>query len=1314
MQRFDLGRYRAQSDDDASHGVRRPSDRDGRQGRSSTVAPRHIDWSRLDGRGRALAGAILLLLGLVLLQTTGARAQGAGILAPGDAVVTGFSGIKAPDAPVPPGGDPLDAFHIDLDGPSAQILQLGVPGVPPQGQPISVPAPYKARAREVGQVFAIALDDSPVPNVYVGQTPAFGLHIVGPDGDGDGRPDRLRKGGPAAQWMPGQFGTGGGPGSVYKIDGRTGIVSVFATIPGNGGAGLGDIVFDKASRQFFASDLDNGQIRRLDISGTLIDSFDHGTAGRPAAGLPPVADDGAKANIKDAGFSVEDPGTWGFTPKPRLVWGMAVHEGRLYYAVAEGPAIWSIGIAADGGFAGDARKEFQVADTPAGHAVSDIAFDSEGRMYLAQRGEIRGSYDYSTFAEPEQSVVRRYKREPAQDPAAPAVWLAAPEEYAIGFPAGHRNTAGGIALGYAYDETGSIRRGTCGGTLWSTGDNLRNDEKHAAKLGDEGPLDVHGLQGNAVGLVRPQNEPPFQSYFVDYDSQFGDPGKAGHVGDVEIWQPCEGSPGFTDLYPGYPPPGYVWPGDWPPPGIPPPPPGDKPTNLKLDQKAVGCWHIGGGKHRCGFLVTVANAGPGVYHDHIQLRDRIPDLPGVTAKFTGAKFNACPGGAPKYTCSTLAPAHLLPWEKVVLPVRVDVPDKLAKQLGCKVKNRARILHAPSPSDQNTDPGDDAEAATALLPAHLCQDPPQAKSNLRITNQAGKCLWLGGKFKCGFDVRVFNWGPDTYKGKIRVTDSVPGGTTAKFGGGWNCPAPGQGPSYACKHAPVVFAPSLLANVPLKVWVDVPAQRAKQLGCKVTNTAKIDFAPSPSDKNTNPADDKASATAVIPPVLCNLLGKTNLRLGVGLDFQAPCPLVGNATWCKRFPVLIKNTGPGTFEGKIKVLDIAPPGLNVGFAPKANWTCNAATRRCRTIGKIELPKNDSTYAFNVHLSGDDKDAKALNCKLKNLARILSPKGAPKNVNPADDSDHKTYDLPAELCDGPKGKANLKISVKTDTCGKLAGSEDVRYCHFRIKVWNAGPGDYKGKIEINNKLPAETSAAVYGKVGNWTCKSGEPYTCITSNAVVLKPTDALALEVNMNLTLTRAKELGCRVRNRAWITRAPGGSPKNTDKADDEDAAWGVIPPELCSETSDVKPCPPGFRRVGGRCEPEIVTPPPPPPGCPSGTVGRYPDCRPVVDPPTRVCPAGTVGKWPNCRRRECPRGMVGEWPNCRRQVCPAGTIGKWPNCRKRECPRGMVGTWPNCRRVDPPRCPPGMIGRPPNCRPRPCPPGRVRIRGRCIKPAG
>ena len=54
---------------------------------------------------------------------TSASAQQA-TLDRGDSVVTGFSGIRPSDKPLPPGANPLDHFFIDLDGASAQILSM--------------------------------------------------------------------------------------------------------------------------------------------------------------------------------------------------------------------------------------------------------------------------------------------------------------------------------------------------------------------------------------------------------------------------------------------------------------------------------------------------------------------------------------------------------------------------------------------------------------------------------------------------------------------------------------------------------------------------------------------------------------------------------------------------------------------------------------------------------------------------------------------------------------------------------------------------------------------------------------------------------------------------------------------------------------------------------------------------------------------------------------------------------------------------------------------------------------------------------------
>src|SRR5262249_10248232 len=144
-----------------------------------------------------------------------------------------------------------------------------------------------------------------------------------------------------------------------KIDGASGAVSLFATIP-DSGPGIGDITFDQGSRQFFASDLDSGLIYRIGANGALIDTFDHGLAGRPAHGLAPLAADGKTMDIEDAAFDTENPGTWGFTQDERRIRAVAAHDGRIYYAVGAHAEIWSIGLNGDGSFAGDARWELTV------------------------------------------------------------------------------------------------------------------------------------------------------------------------------------------------------------------------------------------------------------------------------------------------------------------------------------------------------------------------------------------------------------------------------------------------------------------------------------------------------------------------------------------------------------------------------------------------------------------------------------------------------------------------------------------------------------------------------------------------------------------------------------------------------------------------------------------------------------------------------------------------------------------------------------------------------------------------------------------
>ena len=409
-----------------------------------------------------------------------------------------------------------------------------------------LPAPktFDVLAKDVGQVFGVALDDSAQPNIYVAATSVFGLNIV--SRGRDGTPERRKKGGPGAGWMKGQFGLDlqGGPGGIYKIDGRTGVVSLFANVTLDGvpnpGPGLGNLAYDSAHKQLFVSDLYTGMIHRFDLDGKELSRYDHGVMGLGASKRATVPFDAKnRPNIASERFDSENPATWGLAPPARRVWGLAVHEGRLYYSVVAGPQIWSVGLTRDGDFADNPRWELDVAAQGSALPVSDIAFSQPGAMILAQRALIAASYDYSAFTQAGEPRVLRYWLKDPNDPPSPGRWKLSPEEYAIGFADTYRNSNGGVALGYGYNQDGTLGAGACEAALWSTGQNLRNNPALRSQLEPGGPLVVHGLQGSPADLVRNANTPPAISYFIDYDDKFDDPAASGHIGSVRVYTtPC--------------------------------------------------------------------------------------------------------------------------------------------------------------------------------------------------------------------------------------------------------------------------------------------------------------------------------------------------------------------------------------------------------------------------------------------------------------------------------------------------------------------------------------------------------------------------------------------------------------------------------------------------------------------------------------------------------------------------------------------------------------------------------------------------------
>ncbi len=482
-------------------------------------------------------------IGAVAIASAGmavpAAAQDTAVFLPGYAVVTGFSGTVSGE--VPDGEDPTDYLTLDYSGASANVIDLSVMGE--QGALTEAPKVLSISAADVGQVFGVTLDDAPAPNIYLSASSAYGLSIY--LADDSGQIKRLKTGEPGAAFVPGQFGPedqGGSPGSIWRVDGVSGEVSLFASIASAemGVASLGGLAFDPASRQILAVDRGTGIIYRFSLNGTERGTYDHGVEGRPGAGLSPAPQPpSVPLNISSPAFNTENPATWRYAPISRRTFGIAVRNKRAYYSVAQGPQVWSVAISPTGAIGGSPRIETSVPGLQPGVEIASIAFDAQGRMYLAERGAPTGDYALTALARDDASRVLRYIPKPAGDPS-PGFWLPDPEQYAISMPAPYNNAQGGVALGYGYDQQGTLDPSQCRATVWATGERML-DPGDPSTPPDSYPL-ADGIQGTAIDMVMPENTPPFYSWFVDYDDEAGTPEARGQVGAVVTLAPCGGQP----------------------------------------------------------------------------------------------------------------------------------------------------------------------------------------------------------------------------------------------------------------------------------------------------------------------------------------------------------------------------------------------------------------------------------------------------------------------------------------------------------------------------------------------------------------------------------------------------------------------------------------------------------------------------------------------------------------------------------------------------------------------------------------------------
>ena len=184
-------------------------------------------------------------------------------------------------------------------------------------------------------------------------------------------------------------------------------------------------------------------------------------------------------------------------------------------------------------------------------------------------------------------------------------------------------------------------------------------------------------------------------------------------------------------------------------------------------------------------------------------------------------------------------------------------------------------------------------------------------------------------------VRNIGAGIYNGAIQIDETVPAGTTATFApASWNCMAPAE--LYLRAEDQSIFRPSRGAAYCV---VKVPKNLAADLGCEATNEAKIVEAAGGTDQNTDPTDDEAEATMLLPGQVAECPGLpplSNLKLKKTRP-DGKCPVIwGN--WICQFKVTVQNFGDALHErGPVHRRFAFRHSCRAAatFQPPAGWTC-------------------------------------------------------------------------------------------------------------------------------------------------------------------------------------------------------------------------------------------------------------------------------------------------------------------------------------------------------------------------------------------
>ncbi|MBK7829267.1 hypothetical protein [Nannocystis sp.] len=295
------------------------------------------------------------------------------------------------------------------------------------------------------------------------------------------------------------YGANPSPATIKRIDGVTGEITAFATLPNNGPA-MGNLNYDCVSQTIYVSNFEDGRIYQIDMNGKIVSTYHHQTGD---VTMGPPADPG------------EPDGQ--FAPLGQRPWAIQSNAGRLYYSVwvehLQTPdpncdnEVWSVGYVDKSGVPdpATAKMEFSLPTINGGTnstPVSDISFAQTGWMLVAQRTM---SNDNGTSAHQSTTFEYDYQN---------GTWVSQGTTYVVGELLPY-SAAGGVD--HDFDPNGYV---------WMTGD----------ALDFYTPDVVYGLQGTPYGGGGVET-----STLIDLDHEITQQDKTVY-GDVEVPIPGDAMP----------------------------------------------------------------------------------------------------------------------------------------------------------------------------------------------------------------------------------------------------------------------------------------------------------------------------------------------------------------------------------------------------------------------------------------------------------------------------------------------------------------------------------------------------------------------------------------------------------------------------------------------------------------------------------------------------------------------------------------------------------------------------------------------------